>query len=110
MFAVMAATWTPTPKAQRMMRDFESAVKSARGMLKGALGYDGPQLSRFVSCEQSSMLARLADDEAVERELIRIRAGRHAMRVLDADLAEVLEDALRDKRMARAAMPQKDEA
>lgn len=109
MFAVLAAHWTPTANAQRMMRDFESAVKNARGMLKGALGYDGPQLSRFVSCEQSSMLARLADDEAVERELIRIRAERYGLRVLDDDMAAVLDEAVTRKRMARMSADERTE-
>lgn len=102
MFAIPLTAWSPTDRARQMMADLELACRRGRGMLKGTFGYPAPELSRVLSLRKSSMLARLADEPDVEQELIKVRAERYGLRVLDADVAELLTDALREKkRMAK---------
>jgi hypothetical protein len=102
--AIGGGAWSLSPRGRAFFDDLAAAMKVAHGKLMVAaieLGYSGPELSRYLNPTRPNILTRLAEDEAIERELVVRRAVRLGLRVIDADVAAVLDDAVRSKRMAK---------
>jgi hypothetical protein len=108
MVAVLAAV--SSPKGLAALNDLRLAIHQVHGRLKGALGFSSAQISNYVSGEQPSLIARLADDEAIERAYVERRAKAHGLRILDADVVAALEEiTAQRKRMARMGAEERTE-
>src|SRR5688572_21708350 len=87
-------------RGQAFFQDLSEAMRS-RGSLKVAaieLGYNPQQLSTYLNPKQRSFLTRLSEHEPIEREFIKRRAARLGLRVVDEDVAAVLDEAVSRKK------------
>ena len=102
--ALGCGAWSLSPRGREFFDDLSAALKGAHGKLMVAaieLGYSGPELSRYLNPTRPNILTRIAESEVIERELVVRRAARLGLRVIDADVAAVLDEAVRTKRMAK---------